>query len=188
MGEPTVELRSEGYTGSRLEGRMREEGRFDMTSNTYFSFDCERDSWRAAQIRNGWMKSETRLRGFCDAEVWGSIGDDGIAGEIDRRLAQTSVTVVLVGAETSRRNYVGFEIRRSHEIGIRMFGIFIHNMKDENGRTDTWGENPFASWSCPKFGETVLLSQIYPVPYDWVKHNGSENIAAWIREAAWKGV
>jgi hypothetical protein len=157
-----------------------QESSFDMTDNVFFSFDCERDSWRAAQIRDGWVKRERERRGFCDAEVWGSVGDDASATEIDRRLARTSVTIVLIGAETSRRSYVGLEISRSHEKRIRMFGIFIHKMKDESGRTDKQGANPFANWSCQHFGESTLLSHIYPL-HDWVNDNGSENIAVWIK-------
>jgi len=69
---------------------------------------------------------------------------------------------VLIGAETSERTYVGYEITQSHKKGNGLLGIYIHNMKDVNSRTDTRGTNPFSKWQIDKDGRKVLLSEILP--------------------------
>jgi len=97
----------------------------------------------------------------------------------------TSVTVVLIGAETSQRQYVGYEIKKSHEKSNGILGIYIHNMKDVNSHTDPKGANPFANWSIQRDGQKALLSEIYPT-YDWVNDNGRGNISSWIEAAAKK--
>ncbi len=74
-------------------------------------------------------------------------GPGAVEKWIDDQLKGTSVTVVLIGAETSTRSYVGYEIKQSHNKGNGMLGIYIHNMKDVSSKTDTKGNNPFANWS-----------------------------------------
>jgi hypothetical protein len=61
-------------------------------------------------------------------------------------------------------------------------GIYIHNVKDLNGRTDTKGANPFdyLSWNN---GQGAPLSQTYPT-YDWMADNGRANLSSWIEAAA----
>jgi hypothetical protein len=66
-----------------------------------------------------------------------------------------------------------------------MLGIYIHNMKDVNSKTDTRGANPFANWQIEKDGRKVLLSEIYPT-YDWVNDDGRSNMGSWIETAAKK--
>ena len=42
-------------------------------------------------------------------------GDRAVKDWIDRQLKNTSVTVVLIGSETSNRPYVQYEIKKSYE-------------------------------------------------------------------------
>src|SRR5262245_56921525 len=150
-----------------------------MARRTFFSFHYERDVWRAGQVRNCWVaKPDRESAGFWDAAAWEAVkkkGDEAIEKWIDDQLKGTSVTVVLIGAETSGSKYVGYEIKQSHNKGNGMLGITIHNMRDVNSRTDTAGKNPFANWQVERNGRKVLLSDIYPV-YDWVNDNGRINI------------
>src|SRR5690606_10923622 len=128
---------------------------------------------------NSWVaKPDRESAGFWDAAAWEEVkkkGEDAIHRWIDSQLNGTSVTVVLIGAETSTRPYVGYEIKQSHNKGNGMLGIYIHNMKDQHGYTDTKGNNPFANWHIERNGQKVLLSSIYPT-YDWVNDNGRDNI------------
>lgn len=159
-----------------------------MARRTFFSFHYERDVWRAGQVRNSWVTQDRESAGFWDAAAWEEVkrkGDDAIHKWIDDQLKGTSVTVVLIGAETSQRPYVSYEIKQSHSKGNGMLGIYIHNMKDSNQQTDTMGANPFANWHVERDGRKVLLSEIYPT-YDWVNDNGRANIGAWIEAAAKK--
>lgn len=159
-----------------------------MARRTFFSFHYERDNWRAGQVRNCWVTQDREGAGFWDAAAWESVkkrGEDAIQDWIDDQLKGTSVTVVLIGAETSERKYVGYEIVQSHKKGNGILGIYIHNMKDVNSRTDTQGKNPLANWHIDRNGQKVLLSDIYPT-YDWVNDDGRANIGAWIEIAAKK--
>ncbi len=66
-----------------------------------------------------------------------------------------------------------------------MLGIYVHNMKDSSGKTDTKGENPLDNWQVVKDGKQVLFSSLYP-SYDWVNDDWRKNMADWIEAAAKK--
>jgi hypothetical protein len=159
-----------------------------MARKAFFSFHYERDAWRAGQVRNSWVTKDREEAGFWDAAAWEEVkkkGNPAIEKWIDDQLKGTSVTVVLIGAQTSTREYVGYEIKQSHVKGNGMLGIYIHGMKDSNGATDTKGNNPFDNWRVERDGRTVRFSSLYPT-YDWVTEDGRKNMAAWIEAAAKK--
>jgi len=110
-------------------------------------------------------------------------GEEAIKRWIDNQLKGTSVTVVLIGAETSERKYVGYEIKKSYEIGNGMLGVYIHNMKNQYSMTDLMGKNPFDNWEITRNGQKISLSSLYPT-YDWVNGNGYNNLGSWIEQAA----
>src|SRR5437879_13912273 len=111
-----------------------------MARKTFFSFHYERDSWRAGQVRNSWLtKGDRESAGFWDSAAWEEVkkkGNAAVEKWIDDQLNGTSVTVVLIGAETASREYVGYEIKQSHRQGSGIRGIYIHNIKDVNGMAD----------------------------------------------------
>jgi hypothetical protein len=159
-----------------------------MARHAFFSFHHGRDVWRAGQVRNCWVTQDRDAAGFWDAAEWESIkkkDQASIEAWIDKQLKGTSVTVVLIGAQTSERTHVGYEIKTSHNEGKGLLGVYIHEMKDVSGRTDTKGNNPFANWHFVRNGVKVYLSEIYPT-YDWVNDNGRQNIGTWIEAAARK--
>jgi len=159
-----------------------------MARRVFFSFHYERDAWRAGQVRNSWVTKDRESAGFWDSAAWEEVkkkGNAAIETWIDDQLKGTSVTVVLIGAETSSRYYVGYEIKQSHIRGNGMLGIYIHNLKDVNGRIDSRGTNPFDNWHVEKDGRKVLFSSIYPT-YDWVHDNGYSKLGDWIEAAAKK--
>lgn len=159
-----------------------------MARRVFFSFHYERDVWRAGQVRNSWVTKDREDAGFWDSAAWEEVkkkGNDAIEKWIDDQLKGTSVTVVLIGAETSSRPYVGYEIKQSYNKGNGLLGIHIHNMKDSNSKTDTKGTNPFDSWYIEKDGKKIYFNTLYPT-YDWVNDNGRENMGDWIEAAAKK--
>lgn len=124
--------------------------------------------------------------GFWDASLWEEAkkqGDEAIRRMINRCLDNTSVTAVLIGAETAGREWVKYEIKRSVERGNGLLGIFIDGIKDRYGRPDQRGENPFGGFYFDRNGRRVYLSEIYPT-YDWVQHDGYNGLADWVEAAA----
>ena len=53
-------------------------------------------------------------------------GDEGIRRMIERRLAGTSVTVVLIGPRTAFSRWVQYEIARSVALKNGLLGVYIH--------------------------------------------------------------
>ena len=160
-----------------------------MARRVFFSFHYERDIWRASIVRNSWLTHEDREEaGFWDASIWEEAkrkGDEAIKRLIRESLNGTSVTAVLIGAETSGRRWVRYEISESCKRGSGILGVYIHNIRDRNGRTDRQGDNQFGEIERDKYGSSVYFSQLFPT-YDWVNDDGYNNFGNWIEKAARK--
>jgi hypothetical protein len=160
-----------------------------MARRVFFSFHYERDIWRASQVRNSWVtKPDREAAGFWDAAAWEEVkkkGEEAVRRWVNRQLEGTSVTVVLIGAQTSKRKYVIYEIKRSYEKGNGLLGVYIHKLKDKDGRADYKGKNPFDNLYIEKDGRKVYLSEIYPT-YDWVGDDGYNNFGDWVEKVAKK--
>jgi len=147
-----------------------------MARRVFFSFHYERDAWRAGQVRNSWVtKTDRETAGFWDAASWEEVkkkGDGAIKRWIDEHLEGTSVTVVLIGSETSERKYVQYEINQSWDKGNGLIGINIHNQKDQDENTDVKVLDPFNN-----LGYTGIKI------YDWVNDNGYQNLGDWVESA-----
>jgi hypothetical protein len=129
---------------STAEGRRSEDAETDpafktrrvghsMARRAFFGFHFERDVWRAGQVRNSWVTKDRESAGFGDAAAWEEVKkktEAEIEKWIGKQLEGTAVTVVLIGAATSERTYVGYEIKQSYNKGNVMLGIYIHNTKD----------------------------------------------------------
>lgn len=159
-----------------------------MARRVFFSFHYDRDIWRVSQVRNSWVtKGNGETAGFWDAAAWESVkrgGDTAIKRWIEDQLSGTSVTVVLIGAETAGRKYVLHEIQRSLELGKGLLGIRIHGLRDRNGYSDSPGRNPFDGVQVmDPHGRYVRLANHVSL-YDYVSDKGYENMDDWIEGAA----
>ena len=158
-----------------------------MPRKVFFSFHYDRDIRRVVQVRNSWVvRAERETQPFVDKAEWESIkrsGKESIERWIDKQLDGTSVTVVLIGAETYEREWVRYEIKRSYELGKGMIGVYIHNLKDPQLGTDQKGRNPLDYWTIKQDGRSVPFSGLYQT-YDWVVDDGYKNLSRWIDAAA----
>lgn len=149
-----------------------------MARRVFFSFHFERDIWRVSQVRQSWRSHPDReSAGFWDAAEWETVrrgGDRAIRRWIDEQLHGTSVTVVLIGAETGSRDYVLHEVQRSIELNKGLLGVRIHGLRDQDGQSDRPGPNPF---------QRLGVGAFTPV-YDWVTDDGYSNIGDWVEAAA----
>lgn len=153
-----------------------------MSRKVFYSFHFKRDAWRAAQVRNSSMIDDDDEYGVIDAVEWEKIereGDDAVKRWINEQLKYTSVTVVLIGAETAERDWVDYEIRRSWARGNALVGVRIHGIKNQDRETDRPSPNPLDN-IC--LADGTSLSSIFPT-YDWVADDGQQNIGAWVEAA-----
>ena len=146
-----------------------------MARRVFFSFHYSRDAWRAGQVRNSGVISGSDAAGFFDSVDWETLqrqGDSAIQRWIDGQMNGTSVTVVLIGAETAQRPWVQYEINKSWERGNGIIGVYIHNIKDQHRTTDVPGEDPFV-----KLGYTGIQT------FDWINNDGRSELGNWVEEA-----
>ena len=153
-----------------------------MVRQTFFSFRSRKDNWRASIVKNSWVTQERKASGFVENAVLEEVEkkeDSEVEKWIYSQLAETSVTVVLIGSDTYGGKWIDYEIQNSHKKGNGMLGLYIHNLEDSDGVKSTKGKNPFTRWEF-SYGEKLIQ---YPV-YDWVKDDGYNNLTKWIEQAA----
>lgn len=141
-----------------------------MARRVFVSFKYK-DVSRAMVVRNSWVAQGREAAGFIDAADFEKVkrqGDLAIKNWIDNQLKGTSVTVVLVGAETCSSRWVRYEIEKSIEIGNGLLGIDVSKIKDLQGNT---------SERCDKIPKGYSF-------YLWNNDNGYENMGDWIEKAA----
>jgi hypothetical protein len=158
-----------------------------MLRRVFFSFHYERDAQRAAVVRNNWVtRPDHEECGYVDAAKWEEVqrqGTEAIKRWIERQMDSTSVTVVLIGKETSDRQWVKYELERSYQRGNGLVGIYLHNIRDFSGNTETGGSNTFGELGRRPDGSSVYFFEIAKT-YDWVTDRGYDNFARWVEEAA----
>jgi hypothetical protein len=111
----------------------------------FFSFEYNKDVWRAAQVRN--MGKVSNLSTFADND-WEEVKSKSkstIKKWIDDQMALRSCIVVLIGKTTSSREWVKYEIAKAYELNKGIVGIYIHNLEDKDGNQTDKGSNPFYS-------------------------------------------
>ena len=109
----------------------------------FFSFEYDKDNWRAGQVRN--MGKVSNDSTFSDND-WESVKKDSelaIKRWINSEMAKRSCIVVLIGSTTSTRKWVKYEIEKAYELGKRIVGVYVHGLKDKEGKQTTKGANPF---------------------------------------------
>lgn len=160
-----------------------------MVRRVFFSFHYEKDSWRANVVRQNWLtKPDRSSAGYVDAAGWEKVkrgGDNAIKKWIDDNMLGTSVTVVLVGSETSKRDWVRYEVKKSHEKGKGLFAVHIFAIQDQNKKQSKPGNVDFGELGKDKNGNSIYFNDLYPTYY-WTLDEGYKNFGDWVEEAAKK--
>ena len=111
--------------------------------SVFYSFHFDNDYWRTMQIRNiGAINKDEPI----SKNEWEEVRkgkDPAIRKWIEENLKNKHCTIVLIGFKTYKRSWILYEIEKSWELGIGLFGIYIHNLKDSDGKQSTKGKNPF---------------------------------------------
>ncbi|MEZ8069397.1 TIR domain-containing protein [Vibrio sp. FF145] len=161
-----------------------------MARRAFFSFHYTGDINRIGIVRNSWITKKSKDdAGFWDAADWEKVQKDtdlAIKRWINKQFENTSVTVVLIGSETSERPWVNYEIEKSIERGNGLVGIYIHNINGLGKGVSKKGKNPLDGHlvKCTD-GKSYKASAIYKT-YDWNLNDGYNNLGDWIEEAAKK--
>lgn len=118
-----------------------------MARRVFFSFHYEDVKFfRANVVRNSWVVNNNFDTVFFDGSLWEKAqtkGTDAIRNLIDNvGLKNTSVTTVLIGAETHTRRWVRYEILKSFERGNGILGLHVNRIKDRHSRITSRGLNP----------------------------------------------
>lgn len=158
-----------------------------MARRVFFSFHFKKDSWRASQIRNAGVVEGNEPVSDNDWEKIKAKGDKAIQAWIDQQLQGRSCAVVLIGSETAGRKWINYEIEKSWNDGKGLLGIYIHNLKDQDGNQSAKGRNPFDDFVLQDSGKKLSsIVKAYDPPYsdstkvyEYIKNN----IAGWVEDA-----
>lgn len=158
-----------------------------MARKVFYSFHYIPDNWRAGQVRNiGAIEGNTPISDN-DWEKIKKGGTTAIQNWIDNQLKGKSCTVVLIGANTAGRKWIKYEIEKSWNDGKGVLGIYIHNLKDNDGNQTKKGKNPFDDFTMKRDGEKLSnIVKAYDPPYSIsskVYNHIEENLEDWVEEA-----
>ena len=141
-----------------------------MARKVFFSFKYE-DVHRAMNVRNCNVIAGAIKSGFIDKADFEAVergGDAAIKKWIDGQLHGTSVTAVLVGANTHKSKWVRYEIEQSISRGNGILTIDISKVADMRGATT----------------DCCALRVSGYKHYLWNNGNGRGNLGAWVEAAA----
>jgi hypothetical protein len=114
----------------------------------FFSFHYQRDIVRVQQVKKHWVVDHEnhKARGYFDGSLEEKAKKEGelaVKRAINNGLFGSSVTCVLIGAETFSRRWVHYEVFKSIAQGMGVFGVRIHQLKNFQRQTDSYGTSPF---------------------------------------------
>jgi hypothetical protein len=159
-----------------------------MARRVFFSFHYDNDINRAMVVRNSWVVPGKEAAGFIDKAAFESVkrqGEKAVQNWIDKQLDGTSVTVVLIGAETLSRPFVQYEICQSLKRGNGVIGVHINNIRDMSRGTAPQG-NIHTSIGNYSDGSPAYFDAIADSIYDYTNGYGYNNLGQWIENSAKK--
>lgn len=153
-----------------------------MARRVFFSFYYENDLSRALVVKNNWALKENEESGFINKGEFERIkrdGEESIRWWIDKQLAGTSVTVVLIGSETLDSEYVQYEIEKSYERGNAIIALKIGKVKNLSQKTSI-SQSVVKIVGKKANGELLWFDEIIDGEYDYIKNDGYNNLEQWI--------
>jgi hypothetical protein len=156
-----------------------------MSRHVFYSLHYDADRSRVANI----LASKV-LTGNPELKLpeWDKLkrsGEFAVKRWIEGSLKGRSCTVVLIGAQTASRPWIHYEIKRSLELGLGVFGVYVHQLRDGKGKTTAKGDNPFLHPG-PGLGPAGARIAVYDPPEPDSQHAYHyivDNLAAWADEA-----
>jgi len=158
-----------------------------MARQAFYSFHYKPDNWRAAQVRQMGVIEGNAPASDNDWESVTRGGDEAIKNWIARQMSGKSCAIVLIGANTAGRKWITYEIVNAWDENKGVFGVYIHNLKDNDRTQSMKGGNPFDHVTLGTNGKALsTVVKVYDPPYsdssqayNYIK----TNLAGWIEEA-----
>src|SRR4051812_48839659 len=158
-----------------------------MARKVFFSFHFDEDFWRTQQVRN-----INALEGnpLATPNAWEEVkrkGDAAIEKWIDDEMKGRTCAIVLVGAQTSNRKWVTYEISKAWNDRRGVLGIRVNKLLNSSGLPSTAGANPFDNVTFTK--TRTKLSTVAPlktpagIDSKATYATIAANIETWIEEA-----
>jgi hypothetical protein len=118
-----------------------------MARTVFFSFHYQRDIFRVQQVKNHYLTKENYIEaGYFDGSLEEKAKTEGeavVKTIIDKGLNGSSVLCVLIGNQTYTRRWVDYEILKSVELGMGVFGVRVHGLRCPRTGVDAAGPSPF---------------------------------------------
>jgi len=150
----------------------------------FYSFHYNNDVFRVQQIRNmGVIEGNTPVT----PNQWETIkqtGKKAVEKWISENLENKSCVVVLIGSQTSQREWVLHEIEQAWNAGKPVLGIYIHNLNCPKTGKSTKGNNPFDKFTMKDSNKKLsdFVTCYNPKTFD-AYNDIKNNIDDWIEEA-----
>ena len=112
-----------------------------MARKVFYSFHYNPDNWRASQVRNIGAIEGNQPAKDNDWETITKGGDKAIEKWIADQMSGRSCVVVLIGAGTANRKWINHEIVKGWNDGKGVLGIYVHNLKNSEGKTSSKGSS-----------------------------------------------
>ncbi|MDN6900661.1 hypothetical protein EVC35_06540 [Oenococcus sicerae] len=136
----------------------------------FFSFEYNKDNWRASQVREMGAVSSSSTFSSNDWEEVKEKNDTAIKKWINDQMAMRACVVVLVGETTSSRKWVNYEIEHAMSLNKGIVGVYIHGLKDGSGNQTAEGANPFYNIKTINGDRLSKYVQCYDTPYSTSKY------------------
>lgn len=156
-----------------------------MARRAFYSFHYQPDNFRAGQVRNMGVIEGNAPASDNDWEAVKKGGDAAIQKWIDDQLYGKSVAIVLIGSGTAGRKWIDYEIKAAWNAGKGVMGVYIHNLKDSDGKQSYQGANPFSGFNVSGTSLSSIVKAYAPPYSDSKQVYGyiKDNLATWIEEA-----
>ena len=158
-----------------------------MTRRVYLSFHYAHDSQRVSQVRQMGAVQGQRL---LTANSWEQVrrgGTFAIRHWIGTQMRGKSCVVVLIGAHTSQRKWVNYEIRRGWKEGRGVVGVHIHGLRNLDGKRSAKESNPFYGLKVKSVNRRLSsIAKAYNPPFSTSKliyGHIAANLGDWVEEA-----
>lgn len=138
-------------------------------------------------VRNSWVTQGKEAAGFIDKAEFEKMkrkGEKEVYKWIDKQLEGTSVTVVLIGAETLSRPFVQYEICKSLQRGNAVIDVYINWIRDMRTLKISAKGNVHTVIGYYEDGSPAYFDNVCDGIYDYVTQDGYANMGSWIEIAA----